>query len=332
MKCLRCNELLNDGVISCSKCGFMFDTTRVGNELSKSEYQQLGVIDTFNILVQAGVVLTRGKDEEITNSNNLYSNYISSCNYSINATFIGIRKIEDKNKFIKYRKDMGTYGIDLIDKIKSFKNKEVSSSYYPIFRYEVNGVIYVSEGFYPIDGDCPYVMGNDYSININPNLPNMFIYNNLYSNSSILNDGVITEKYTLFVIGRLILCGILLIFCIGTFFGNIGNYLSNDVMTKNYIDAEATLSNKECESDDKCIGEYDFYVKGILYTYKTDEAQKRLDDTIEIRCSPSDPYKCVMKNSNVGGNLGAVIFNFIFSGLMLFFVIFHVNLFKKCIK
>ena len=66
MKCLRCNELLNDGVISCSKCGFMFDTTRVGNELSKSEYQQLGVIDTFNILVQAGVVLTRGKDEEIT--------------------------------------------------------------------------------------------------------------------------------------------------------------------------------------------------------------------------------------------------------------------------
>ena len=77
------------------------------------------------------------------------------------------------------------------------------------------------------------------------------------------------------------------------------------------------------------MGEYDFYVKGILYTYKTDEAQKRLDDTIEIRYSPSDPYKCVMKNSNVGGNLGAVIFSFIFSGLMLFFVIFHVNLFKK---
>ena len=57
MKCLRCNEILNEGTTSCSKCGFIFDNNRVGNELTKNEYQQLGVIDNINILIQSNTVL-----------------------------------------------------------------------------------------------------------------------------------------------------------------------------------------------------------------------------------------------------------------------------------
>lgn len=331
MKCFRCNELLNDGVFSCSKCGFIFDNPRIGNELSINEYQQLGVMDTFNMLVQRGVVLLKGNKTNLSNVNLLYSQMINNCNYNIVATFIGVSKIECDDKFTRYRKEMGTIGNDIIDKINIFSKKK-KNSFYPIFRYEYNGNIYVSEGFYPIEGECPYVVGNNYSINIDPNFPNMMIYNNSFSSVSKLNKGVITKGYTFFVFSRFVLCFILFLIFIGTLFGNVTDYFAENTLAKNYVDAEAKLVNKDCNDDNLCVGEYDFYVKGILYSVVTEEPQKRLDETINIKYSPSDPYKYVLKKDDNNKDLINMILFAILDLIFLFLGIFHLKLFKKCIK
>lgn len=338
MKCLRCNEVLMDGVYNCPKCGFMFDTTRTDNILTKAEYQQLGVIDVFNILVQKNIILLRGTDNEITNANNMYLQAFQNCNMTIPATFIGVHKVDGfNNKIIRYRTEREAVGNDLIDKIKSLKKTEnVTYSLYPIFRYEYNGAIYVSEGLHPLDANSNYTMGFDYNINIDPNMPNMMLYNkNVYNGTNdlvVLNDGLVTDKTILFVGIRLVVVFILFLLALGGLFGSIGSFITSSTTTKNYIETEATLAGDITCDKNLCSGEYGFYVKGIYYSVVVEGGKDELKDKINLMYSPSDPYSYVLSVEKKDGSIVSVLFSLILAGGMAFLGIFHLNLLKKDIR
>lgn len=326
MKCLRCNEILNEGTTSCSKCGFIFDNNRVGNELTKNEYQQLGVIDNINILIQSNTVLLRGTQEEILNARNLYNQIISNCNQTVIATFVGIRKIPEKNKFINHRKEQETINLDLKDKIKKEQSIE---SIYPIFRYEYNGVIYVSEGFYPIQGECPYVIGNDYQINIHPATPNMIIYSNNIPKVEELEEKIITDKFIKSILIKIIAISLIILLFLGSFFTGIGKFLSTNLGKGNYIETTANLIDKRCEKE--CIGIYEFYSKGIQFTIETEEPQKKLPNKINIKYAPNNPDSYVILDSKNSGTIIGVIIPLIFIILFSIVDLFYIKLFKRCI-